>query len=79
MDVILLVAAGNIESAGWNSVVDGDNEGVKGAKWPAGRRQRGETGPAEQHFNHSVCCQMWCVGRPAITKRCQVDSWQSAL
>ena len=27
MDVILLVAAGNIESAGWNSVVDGDDEG----------------------------------------------------
>ena len=27
MDVILLVAAGNIESAGCNSVVDGDDEG----------------------------------------------------
>ena len=27
MDVVLLVAVGIIESAGWNSVVHGDNEG----------------------------------------------------
>ena len=74
MDVILLVAAENIESArcGWNSVVDGDNEGGwRVHKWPAGRRQRGETRPAEEHLNRGVCCQMWCVGRPAaIAKRC---------
>ena len=69
MDVILLVVAGDIESASAdsNSVVDGDDEGGwRVHKWPAGRRQRGETGPAEQHSNRGVCCQTWCVGRPAI-------------
>ena len=71
MNAILLAAAGIAEGAGWDGfVVRCEEVSFMVLKWLAGRTQRDETGPAEQHFNRGVCYQMWCVGRPAIAKRC---------